>query len=180
MNRLFRAITRPLRFFSRSEDGGPTIEFIILVTPVIWMFMSGAEAGLLNVRNVMLERGTDIAMRAVRLNPRTPPSHDQIKQLICDQALLLPDCMNSLMVEMRNVPKDQWATVRGDAECTDRADGIRPVTRFVPGQPSEIMLVRACVKLRPIFPTTALGLRLPKDGAGDYAAIATAAFMNEP
>ncbi|WP_108483407.1 TadE/TadG family type IV pilus assembly protein [Oceaniglobus ichthyenteri] len=176
MKRLFTLLRR----FRRDEDGGPTIEFIILVTPIIWMFMSGAEAGLLNMRSVMLERGTDIAMRAVRINPNRPPTHDQVKQLICDQALLIPDCMENLRVELRNVPRGQWNTIGPAVECQDRSDTIAPITRFVPGQPSALMLVRACVKVRPIFPTTALGLMLPKDGAGDYAAISTAAFVNEP
>jgi len=180
MNRLLRTLCRPFRRFSRNEDGGPTIEFVILITPVIWMFMSGAEAGLLNMRSVMLERGTDIAMRAVRINPNTPPTHDQIKQMICDQALLIPDCMDTLRVEMRSVPRTSFATITASAECSDRSDTIAPVTRFIPGPPSEIMLVRACVKVAPIFPTTALGLMLPKDGAGDYAAVSTAAFVNEP
>lgn len=176
MKRLFDRLRR----FARNDDGGPTIEFVILVTPVIWMFMSGAEAGLLNMRSVMLERGTDIAMRAVRINPGPPPTHEQVKQMICDQALLIPDCMTTLRVEMRSVPRDSFATIAADAECTDRSDTIAPLTRYVPGQRSEIMLVRACVKVAPIFPTTALGLMLPKDGAGDYAAVSTAAFVNEP
>lgn len=175
-----KRIINAFRRFRRNEDGGPTIEFVILVTPIIWMFMSGAEAGLLNMRSVMLERGTDIAMRAVRLTPATSPTHDQVKQMICDQALLLPDCMNNLRVEMRNVPRGNWNTLQNVAECQDRADTIAPVTQFVPGARSALMLVRACIKVRPIFPTTALGLMLPKDGAGDYAAISTAAFMNEP
>ncbi|TYB87664.1 pilus assembly protein [Oceaniovalibus sp. ACAM 378] len=180
MNRLLNALARPLRRFVREQDGGPTVEFVILVVPVLLLLMTGAEAGLLNMRNVMLERGTDIAMRAVRLNPTTPPTHDQVKQLICDQAMLLPDCMNSLMVEMRSVPKTNWATIAADADCTDRSEGIKPVTRFMPGRSSELMLVRACIKARPIFPTTGLGLMMRKDAAGDYAAVATAAFVNEP
>ncbi|WP_226779236.1 TadE/TadG family type IV pilus assembly protein [Oceaniglobus trochenteri] len=180
MKRFLHSLAAPLARFRRDEDGGPTIEFTILVVPVLWMFMSGAEAGLLNMRSVMLERGTDIAMRAVRLHPDTPPTHEQVKQMICDQALLIPDCMASLRVEMRNVPRSAWNSVNSDVECTDRSDEIRPLTRFVPGRASELMLVRACVKIAPIFPTTGLGLMLPKDGAGDYAAISTAAFVNEP
>ncbi|WP_102108258.1 TadE/TadG family type IV pilus assembly protein [Oceaniglobus roseus] len=180
MKRLLNALARPFRRFTRNEDGGPTIEFIILVTPVVWMMMSGAEAGLLNLRHVMLERGTDIATRAVRLSPSTPPTHEQIKQMICDQALLLPDCMNSVMVELRAVPRSSWTTISADAECVDRSDEIKPITRYIPGQPSELMLVRACFKASPIFPTTGLGLMMPKDAAGQYAAISTSAFVNEP
>ncbi|WP_099827007.1 TadE/TadG family type IV pilus assembly protein [Oceaniglobus indicus] len=173
-------LLRRLGLMRRDEDGTATVEFILLVTPVVWMFMSGAEAGLLNMRHAMLERGTDMAVRAVRINPRTPPTHAEIKQMVCDQALLLPDCMNSVMVELRTVARSDWATISADAECVDRADPVKPMTRYVPGKPGELMLVRACFKARPIFPTTGLGLMMPKDASGDYAAISTSAFVNEP
>lgn len=180
MTHVFSKLARTFRRFLRKDDGGPTVEFVILVTPVLMIFLSGAEAGLLNLRSVMLERGTDIAMRSVRLNPGRPPSHDQIKQLICDQSFLLPNCMQTLRVEMRSVSRANWTTIAPEADCNDRSDDIRPVTRFLPGQPNDLMLVRACAKVSPIFPTTGLGLMLPKDGAGDYAAISTSAFVNEP
>ena len=59
--------------FRRDENGVATIEFVILFTPMIMMMLMGAEAGLLNLRHAMLERGVDVAMRAVRLARRHRP-----------------------------------------------------------------------------------------------------------
>ncbi|SHJ59296.1 hypothetical protein SAMN04488012_11235 [Palleronia salina] len=166
--------------FRRDEDGVATIEFVILFTPMIMMMLMGAEAGLLNLRHAMLERGVDVAMRAVRLGPATPPSHADIKKMICDQALLIPDCENALSVEMRAVSKNNWDVLGDKAICRDRSEEIKPATHFNPAQQSELVLVRACVKARPIFPTAGLGAAMTKDANGDYAAIATSAFVNEP
>ncbi|RVT84541.1 pilus assembly protein [Rhodobacteraceae bacterium CCMM004] len=177
---MIRALLRALRRFRRREDGNTTIEFVILFTPMVLMLMAGAEAGLLNLRHVMLERGLDVAVRAVRLGPATPPSHTEIKQMICDQALLLPDCMNSVTVEMQRVSKDTWGVLDDTAVCRDKSEEIRPMTRYKPGAPSDLVLVRACVTARAIFPTAGLGAKMEMVGNGEYAAVATSVFVNEP
>lgn len=180
MIRTVASLARRLRRFRGKEDGTATVEFVILFTPIIMMMMAGAEAGLLNLRHVMLERGVDIAVRAVRLGPAHQPSHDDIKEMICNQALLIPDCENALSVEMRRVSKVTWDVLGEAAICRDRSEAVKPAVQYVPGAPSDLVLIRACVKMQPIFPTTGLAAMLEKDGNGDYAAIATSAFVNEP
>lgn len=174
MNRFIRV--------SRDEDGSATIEFVILFTPMVMIMLMGVEAGVLNLRNVMLERGLDVAVRAIRLGPTNPPSHAQVKELICAQARLLgPDCTSALDVEMRSVSKTAWNVLDQAAVCTDRTEVIKPPKdNFNPAAPSELVLIRACLKASPIFPTAGLGAALEKDAKGDYAAIATAVFVNEP
>lgn len=51
---------------------------------------------------------------------------------------------------------------------------------FENGQDNELMILRACVKIDPIFPTTGLGANIPKDGYGQYSLIATSVFVQEP
>ncbi len=48
------------------------------------------------------------------------------------------------------------------------------------GTSNEMMLIRACVMLDPIFPTTGMGFHLPMDGTGAYALVSSTAFVNEP
>jgi hypothetical protein len=43
-----------------------------------------------------------------------------------------------------------------------------------------MMLIRACAKFDPLFPTSGLGFQLPRDNTGAYALIAATAFVNEP
>ncbi|MBJ3761819.1 pilus assembly protein [Maribius pontilimi] len=180
MSRLLRKAASRVVRFRRNDDGAATIEFVILFTPMVMMMLMGAEAGLLNLRHAMLERGVDVAIRAVRLSPDTPPDHAQIKKMICDQALLIPDCENALSVEMRAVAKDKWDVLQEAAICRDRSEEVKPPKHYNPAAQSELVLVRACVKARPIFPTAGLGAAMVKDGNGDYAAVATSAFVNEP
>ena len=166
--------------FARDRRGTATVEFCILFLPLVVMMMSGAEAGLLNLRRVMLERGTDITVRAIRLGPDRAPTHAQVKRMICDHAMVIPDCERSLKIEMRSVSPADWGMISPAADCADRAQRINPADRFVPGRPSDLMLIRVCLKADPMFPTTGLGLMMPKDSNGDYTAIVTAAFVNEP
>ncbi len=172
-------LDRVLRF-ARETRGAATVEFVLVVAPTFTLFLSAAESGIMSFRHVMLERGMDIATRALRLSASTPPSHEQVRELICGNAIVLPDCENSLTLEMRRVTKDSWTMLGGSMICADRKEAIQPDTGYTPGAPDDIMLVRACYKVAPIFPWTGLGLMLPKDPNGDYAIIATAAFVNEP
>ncbi|KAF0677033.1 TadE/TadG family type IV pilus assembly protein [Profundibacterium mesophilum] len=169
----------PARFLRR-EDGTATIEFVLLFMPLFMMMMSGMEAGLLNLRHVMLERGLDIAMRGVRIGSDIAPTHAGLKTAICENAILLPECEETLTIEMRRVSKLDWVMPDAAPTCSDRSEPIKPLAQFRPGLPSELMVVRACLKAEPIFPTSALGGMLVKDLSGDYALIASSAFVNEP
>lgn len=172
-------LARLLRF-ARETRGAATVEFVLVVVPTFTLFMSAAESGIMSFRHVMLERGVDIATRALRLSSNAPPTHEQVRELICANAMVLPDCENALVLEMRRVTKDSWDVITGTPLCADRKEEIQPDSGYVPGLPDDIMLMRACMKVEPVFPWTGLGLMLPKDANGDYALISTAAFVNEP
>ena len=51
---------------------------------------------------------------------------------------------------------------------------------FDPGTRSEIMVIRACLIVDPIFPGMGLGAMLPVDASGGYSIVMQSAFMNEP
>jgi hypothetical protein len=55
-----------------------------------------------------------------------------------------------------------------------------PVTQLQFGQQNDVMLVRVCVVQDAIFPTSGIGLGLPKDSQGGYGVIAVSAFVVEP
>ena len=169
-----------LRRFRRQERGSSTIEFVIWFPFFITLVCSSIESGLMMTRHVMLERGVDITVRGLRLGAWTAPTHNELKIAICDSALIIPGCLNSLSVELLPVSTDTWTLPPGPVTCTDQSQPIQPVTQLVPGIANELMLVRVCSKFSPFFPTTGLGMNLPKDGAGNYALVAASAFVNEP
>ncbi|OYX45415.1 MAG: pilus assembly protein TadE [Rhodobacterales bacterium 32-67-9] len=165
---------------AREEDGTATIPFIMFLPFFLLLLMSTLESGMLMVRHVMLERGLDMTVRDLRLGIWNNPTHEEVKRAVCNRAGVIPDCMNVLLVELRPVSTTTWEPLSAGPVCVDRAEPIKPVTTFDSGVGDEMMLIRACAKFDPIFPTSGLGFQLPKDNTGAYALVSTTAFVNEP
>lgn len=183
-----------LRRFRRSEDGSSTVEFVIIFPAFIAIFLSSFESGLMMVRNVMLERGTDIAIRSLRLGTPIPPTYDEFKQSICDNAVIFPDCLTLVQVELEPISTANFTMPNTPTNCINESvhnsatNPINPIndTSFVGGGNNDLMVVRVCALFTPMFPGTTLGMQMPKfdpnDTAPDakYALVVTSAFVNEP
>lgn len=165
---------------AREEDGTATIPFIMFLPFFMLLLMSTLESGTLMLRHVMLERGLDLSVRDLRLGIWNNPTHEEFKRTVCNRAGIIPDCMNVLLIELRPVSTTTWEPLASGPVCVDRAEPIKPVTTFDSGVGDEMMLIRACAKFDPIFPTSGLGFQLPKDNTGAYALISASAFVNEP
>ncbi len=179
---MIRTLLRLVSRKARDEDGSATVEFAILFPAFIMVFMSAFESGIFMVRNVMLERGVDIAVRDLRLGLPVPPSFDEFKATVCDNAVIIDDCLNVVQIELQPVNTLTWAPLQGDAKCIDQASVIDPIdeTTYLGGGNNEMMLVRVCALYQPFFPSTTLGMQMPKDDFGNYALVVTSAFVNEP
>lgn len=177
---LKQTLFRPFSQFSRQERGAATVEFVLWFPLFVSLLLASVESGIVMVRHVMLERGLDLTVRALRLGLWTDPDHDDLKAAICDAAGILPDCATALTIELVPVSTATWQMPAGPVPCIDRSEAIQPVTQLVPGAGNELMLIRVCAKFTPLFPTTGVGLGLPKDGAGQYALVSASAFVNEP
>lgn len=179
-----RAARGPLRrSFARlwqNEEGSATVEFAIIFPFFISLFLSSVEMGMITLRHAMLERGLDMAVRDIRLSTGAAPQHDKIKDDVCDYAGLIPNCSTSLRLEMVQVDLRNAVSLPKKVDCTDASKPVEPVRSFVNGQENDMMILRACVKFDPIFPTSGLGKQLKTDGAGQAALVAVAAFVQEP
>lgn len=172
---------RLLRRFALSEAGTATIEFVILVPMLVTFLLGSVEIGVLKVRQVMLERAVDLAVRDLRLGTWNPPTHDELKEKICNLAGIIPQCEDVILIELRPVSTTTWSPLSAETKCVDREEDIAPYVEFDGGQQNEMMLVRACVIVDPFFKSSELTLDLPKhDATGGYALVSTSAFVNEP
>lgn len=187
MNFGLNTFGRVLRRFRRKEDGGPTVEFVLVFMPFFILCISAFELGLLMTRHVMLERGLDMAVREVRLNTETLMDETDVKRMICNAAGIIPSCMESLRLEMiavdvRIADSVGPTNVPRGASCTDVADRFLPPRTFTNGVPNQVMVVRACGLFSPMLPETALGYFLSKmsDEDGYYRLVSTTAFVMEP
>lgn len=168
-----------LRRLRRREEGTATVEFVILFPVFITLVISGFEAGMLMTRQLMLERGLDMTMRSVRLG-KVGGTSDDVKKAICDASIIIPDCMNVVMLEMQKIDKKTWNDPLVGNRCVERGADVQPKTTFTPGGSGELMIIRACAVFDPMFPATGLGVHLPRDASGGYRLMATSAFVYEP
>ena len=72
-----------------------------------------------------------------------------------------------------------------EIECVDQPadETITPVTseNFSTGGSSQIMFVRVCLVVNPLFPGVPYLSQLPKESlSGGYAIVSQTAFLNEP
>lgn len=180
-DRLRRALAR-----FRKEDGNASVEFVVVFPVLFLMLVNAAESGYMLARSVMLDRALDMTIRSLRLGLLPGIQHDQLKGMICDDAALkntslLYDCRNILKLELRPIDTVTFEPLNNSPTCVDRNPGaIQPVNEFRLGAKNELMLVRACAVVDPIFPLTGVGFHLPKDSSGGYQLVAMSAFVNEP
>ncbi|SMY08586.1 TadE/TadG family type IV pilus assembly protein [Flavimaricola marinus] len=176
-----RKMRRIAARFLRDESGNGTIEFVIFVPFFLMLFLSSFEVGMLMARNVMLDRGLDIAVRQVRLGQMDPVNHTNMKTAVCDAAVIIPNCMSELRLEMRPLDPRGWQNIPDTPDCVNAEDPSAPVRQFVAGQPNQLMIVRACAIFDPIAPKAGFGEKLSGGDDNDrYALFSSAAYVVEP
>lgn len=186
MTKFLNSLKGRLADTRRKEDGGPTVEFVLVFMPFFLLVVSAFELGLLMTRHVMMERGMDMAMREVRLNTADQITPEDMRALICNSAGIIPKCDERLRLEM--IPVDMWVNngmsatnVSRNAPCIDDADPAQPANgSFSNGTANQVMVVRACARLVPMLPETALGWFLSRMDNGYYRLVSTSAFVMEP
>ena len=168
-----------LKSFRKDESGNAVVEFALLTPIMIFFLMAAVEVGLMSIRNTMLERGLDETVRWVRLNTGAAPTHEQLKEMICAREVV-PDCMDNLQLEMVRRDIRSWQALPAQFSCTDRSLEVQPMANLSFGMDNELMVLRACVKYEPIFPSTWFTNELTLDDAGDAHLLAMSAFVQEP
>ncbi len=167
--------------FHKEDDGFIiALEFMIMAPLIFSAFFMGVEMGLYSIRQMLLDRGLEVTTREIRLNTNMQFDHDDLKRAICQNAGNLPDCMDVLRLEMVPMNPRTFAGLPAGADCVDTSQPVTPVRGWALGKQHDLMLLRACYKFSPIFPTTGLGASYRKDGDGKVAMTTISAFVQEP
>ncbi|WP_291833993.1 TadE/TadG family type IV pilus assembly protein [Limimaricola sp.] len=177
---MIRTALRSLSRLWRREDGTATIEFVLVFPAFMVLFVSAVELGLLQTRQAMLERGLDMAVREIRLNTKTSFSSYDIKRMICSGAGILPDCVNTMKLEMRRVDLRNWSDIPSTPDCVDVSEPFSPMVKFQNGQENQLMVLRVCSLFKPLLPGMGLGYQVHKESGGMYALVSMSAFVMEP
>lgn len=175
-----RNLLKHFGLFRREESGAATVEFAIIFPVIMMLFLMSIEIGVMMIRGLMLDRSIDITMRDLRLGNLSPMTYEQMKRDICRNSLIIPDCENSISLELRPATTAGFASFGDRPKCHDKSEPLKPVLEFTPGASNQLMLVSACATFNPFFPTTGLAATIRLDGSGEYALVATSAYVNEP
>ncbi|MEM5520092.1 TadE/TadG family type IV pilus assembly protein [Sulfitobacter sp. AS59] len=176
-----RRMQKSIRRFRKDESGAVfMIEFVILFPLMFGILLASIEMSLYSLRQVYLNRGLEDAVRYVRLNTRAEMNHAKIKNMICEKAGNLPNCSETLRLEMVSVDPRNFQRLPTDIDCIDRSEPVTPERGFSLGQQHDLMVLRACLKFDPMLPTSRLGFKFAADGSGQSAMYAISAFVQEP
>ncbi|WP_170610316.1 TadE/TadG family type IV pilus assembly protein [Ruegeria arenilitoris] len=176
-----------LRRFRRSEDGSSsTIEFLFWFPVFIYVCYSGMDMGLMSFSHANLERALDETIREVRLNRlpagETEWTHDLLKDMVCDRVRHVSNCSTHLALEMKSIDPRVGNQLNTQVFCVDTPETIRNPDQvdFDRGTSNELMIIRACLKVSPVWGFTMTGGLASQDPDGQWELHATTVFVHEP
>jgi len=177
------AVIRRLKAGVVRDDGAVTVEFVVVVPFLLTLFFASVDAGITMLRQVMLDRATDLAVREVRLGRIPAGGSTTMAELICDRSALLPDCADAITVEMQPVDTTTFAGLDDPVQCVNREEDITPAVTFDPGmggQAQELMVLRICVAADPFIRLTGMAAGMPVNANGEHVFVSRSVFVNEP
>ncbi|MEJ8559927.1 pilus assembly protein [Yoonia sp. GPGPB17] len=166
-----------IKRFLDDEKGTASIEFVILFPFFFGFFLMTYEAGIFSVRQVVLEHGVDVAVREVRLGniSYTNPTlfGEELRTEICDNASILPDCLDQIEVEvLQRDMTGAWTPLPNDISCRNRTEVDRPEPSFIDNIGSnELGFLRVCIRIDPFIPSSNLGKAFVATGSDEGAAL---------
>lgn len=164
----------------RSEDGTASMEFVVVIPILLTIFMASFESGMIMVRSILLEQSVDMTMRNLRLGHYPGVDSNKLKSEICSRTIIFGNCEENIMIEMTRVSTSTFSMPQTAITCVDQEDEVQPVLTLQIGQQNDVMLIRVCILQNLIFPTTGIGLGLPKDAGGGIGLVTETAFVTEP
>ena len=174
-------LSRLIRRFRREEEGNATIEFVILMPLLFTIFAAALESGLMMVRWTSIDRASDMVIRSLRLGQYANPDAIMLRREVCDRTFMIENCFENSVVEITRINRTTFQMPAPNAPCV-RRDGtvIVPVTTVTPGQQNELMLIRVCVTVDALMPTSTYALPIQYDAQGGYALSVSSVYVNEP
>lgn len=179
--------------FAKDDRGTASLEFVFVFPLFFLFFLMAYESGMMNVNQVMLDRGVDIAVRDVRIGVVPNPSRQWFRQRICQVAAVINNCEENLEVEMLRRDPRNWSAVSAQVRCVDRSDPLFDNSNIENLDNNQLMVIRACLRTDPFLPMTRVGLfEVPSIGqnivennsgaaaGGSLALVSTTAFVVEP
>lgn len=171
---------RSLKRLWRKEDGTSSVEFCLVFPFIIYFFGLGAEIGMYQLQQVMFERGVDRVVRDLRLGKPELQDPTALVQAICDETLVVASCADEMNLDMEIVQVSDYRMSGDEITCVNRTETAKPVINMIPGAGNDVMIMRFCLLIDPVFASWGLGAILPRVEGGGIPLYAHTFFVNEP
>jgi Flp pilus assembly protein TadG len=176
-SRLSRFVSR----FARAERGATALEFGLVALPVLTLIFGLIEIALVFLVGATLDQATQAASRQIRtgeFQTSAANTKSDFKALVCARMTWLQaKCNADLWLDVQTY--SDFATLA--AQPPINAPTFNPAaTCFSPGQPADIVLVRAYFEWDLITPLLNTALQNMGGGSGKRLISSATAFRNEP
>ncbi len=171
-----------LRRFRDDDSATATLELVIVFPLLLMVFVASFESAMILTRQILLERSLDMSVRVLRLTQGVNTDADEIRDTMCANTNILPNCEELLTIDLQIVDRDTYTMPDNNQICAGRGNNlvVAPDNDFDVGVDNDFMLIRACLIVDPILPLSGFGLSLARDESGGMHMMATTIFVNEP
>jgi Flp pilus assembly protein TadG len=169
--------------FVRAERGATAVEFGLVSLPILVMIFGLLELALVFIVATTLDTATQTVARQIRtgeFQTSAANSKANLKTLVCAQmSWLQSKCTADLWLDVRSFA--DFNTLAGAPPLPFASTyPIPPPTCFSPGQPTDIVLMRAYFEWDLFTPLLNAALENMGSGSGKRLISSTTAFRNEP
>lgn len=170
-------LRRYLKAFLRARRGATAIEFALVGAPFLVFLLALLETSVVVFANVALENAVTESARLIRTGQAQNSSYTaaQFKTDLCDRISAPLKCDGNLQVEVKSF--SDFASV-SFTSALDASNNLQTSFTYSPGNPGDIVLVRAFYVWQMITPQ--LGISMSNMSANSRLLTASAAFRNEP
>jgi Flp pilus assembly protein TadG len=174
-----RRTASPLRRFGAAREGVTAIEFAFVAVPFFALLLGIMEVAMIFFAGQLIESGTWEAARLIRTGQAQAQGFDEtrFKQQICDNIIVLSQCVNTIKIDVRTYPDFKAASENLSNPIDDDGNLVENFN-FQPGVGGDIVMVRAFYEWKTISP--GVGVSPGNLGNGNMLLAATVAFRNEP
>lgn len=167
--------------FVRAERGATAIEFAMISLPLAVLIFGVLELAMVLMVATSLESAVESAARLIRtgeFQTSAATTKADFKSLVCQRmSFLSAKCATDLYVDVRTF--NDFASLAGNAPQNPAAFNTAS-TCFQPGQPTDIVLVRAYFQWTLFTPLLSNALEDMGGGSGKRLLSFATAFRNEP
>lgn len=177
---LVRNAKTALARFAREKRGAAAVEFGIVLLPFALLTIGVAEVGMIGYTQSVLDFSVNETARQIRTGQAQQGglNQTQIKDMLCDEMgnLVFVDCTADMYMDVQRF--DSFVEAAAVASPMQNDQFVTSSFGYDPGAPSDIVVVRAFFRWRPLTP--AFQDLFKNVANGDRIIASSMMFRNEP